>query len=49
MGRQRQVDLSKFKASLVFTLSSKTARATLRDPVSKPNKLKNEKLWMLSP
>ena len=33
-GRQRQVDLSEFEASLVYRVSSKTARATQRNPVS---------------
>jgi hypothetical protein len=34
LGRQRQVDLCGFKASLVYRASSRTARATERNPVS---------------
>jgi hypothetical protein len=34
-GRGRQ--LSEFEASLVYRVSSRTARATQRNPVSKPN------------
>ena len=34
-GRQRQVDLCEFKDSLVYILSSRTASARERDPVSK--------------
>jgi hypothetical protein len=34
LGRQRQVDLYEFKASLVCRLSSRSARATQRNPVS---------------
>jgi hypothetical protein len=41
-GRGRQ--LSEFKTSLVYRVSSKTARATQRNPVSKKKKKrKNEK------
>ena len=32
LGRQRQVDLSEFEASLVYKVSSRTARATERSP-----------------
>jgi hypothetical protein len=39
LGRQRQV-ISEFEASLVYRVSSRTARATQRNPVSK-NKQKN--------
>jgi hypothetical protein len=35
-GRDRQI--SEFKASLVYTVSSRTARATQRNPVLKKNK-----------
>ena len=35
LGRQRQEDLCKFEATLVFTASSRLARATQRNPVSK--------------
>jgi hypothetical protein len=31
--RQKQMDLCKFEASLVYRVSSRTARATQRDPV----------------
>ena len=33
--RQRQVDLCEFEASLVYRVSSRTARATQRNPVKK--------------
>ena len=39
--RQRQADLCEFKASLVYRESSRTARATQRNPVSQ-NKTKKE-------
>jgi hypothetical protein len=35
-GRGRQI--SEFQASLIYKVSSRTARATQRDPVSKQNK-----------
>jgi hypothetical protein len=35
--------ISEFKASLVYKVSSRTARATQRNPVSKKNKRKKEK------
>jgi hypothetical protein len=38
--RGRQI--SEFKASLVYRVSSKTAKATQRNPVSKQNKKKNK-------
>jgi hypothetical protein len=38
--RQRQADLCAFKASLVYRVSSRTARATQRNPVSKRKKKK---------
>ena len=34
LGRQRQVDLCEFEASLVYRVSSRTARATKMSPVS---------------
>ena len=34
VGRQRQTDLCEFEASLVNRASSRTARATQRNPVS---------------
>ena len=33
---QRQADLCEFEASLVYKASSRTARATQRNPVSNP-------------
>jgi hypothetical protein len=42
-GRQRQA-VSEFEASLVYSVSSRTARATQRNPVSKnQNKTKQKK------
>jgi hypothetical protein len=43
--RQRQVDLCEFKTSLVYRASSRTARVTQRNPVSK-NKNPNLKLQL---
>jgi hypothetical protein len=40
-GRGRQI--SEFKASLVYRVSSRTARATQRNPVSENQKPKNQK------
>jgi hypothetical protein len=40
-GRGRQI--SEFEASLVYKVSSRTARATQRNPVSKKKKKKNPK------
>jgi hypothetical protein len=40
-GRGRQ--MSEFKASLVYKVSSRTARATQRNPVSKKPKNQNKK------
>ena len=38
-GKQKQVDLSEFKASLVYKASSRTARTvTQRNPVSEKTK-----------
>jgi hypothetical protein len=43
LGRQRQVDLSEFEASLVCSMSSRTARAIQRNPVLKnKNKTKQK-------
>jgi hypothetical protein len=39
--RDRQI--SEFEASLVYRVSSRTARATQRNPVSKKQKTKNKK------
>jgi hypothetical protein len=41
--RQRQVDLCEFKAGLVYRISSRTARDTQKDPVSKKKKKEKEK------
>jgi hypothetical protein len=41
-GRGRRV--SEFEASLVYKVSSRTARATQRNPVSKKQKTKNKKI-----
>jgi hypothetical protein len=41
-GRGRQI--SEFKASLVYKVSSRTARATQRNPVSKNQEKKNRPL-----
>lgn len=40
-GRQRQADLCGFKGSLVYTASSRIARATNRNPVSEKKRTKN--------
>jgi hypothetical protein len=40
--RQKQADLCKFETSLIYKESSRTARATQRNPVSKQNKNKNK-------
>ena len=50
LGRQRQADLCKFKASLVYRVSPRTAKAiTQRNPISKnkteQNKRKQNKGW----
>jgi hypothetical protein len=42
LGRQRQVELCEFKASLVYRVSSRTAKATQRNPFLK-NKTKQQK------
>jgi hypothetical protein len=41
LGRQRQ-GISEFEASLVYKVSSRTARAIRRNPVSKTNKQTNK-------
>ena len=41
LGRQKQVDLCEFEASLAYRVSSRTVRDTQRNPVSKN---KNEKI-----
>jgi hypothetical protein len=40
IGRQRQADICEFEASLVYRASSRTAKATQRNPVSKKKKSK---------
>ena len=42
-GRQRQVDFHEFKASLIYKLSSRRARAIQRNPVSKNNQSNKQK------
>jgi hypothetical protein len=42
LGKQRQINLCEFKASLVYRVNSKTAKATQRNSVSK-NKTKQNK------
>ena len=42
-GRQRQVDLHEFEASLVYRVSSRRARATQRNTVLKKQKPKTNK------
>jgi hypothetical protein len=42
-GRGRQI--SEFEASLVYKVSSRTARATQRNPVSKNQKKKKKVRW----
>ena len=44
LGRQKQEDLCEFKISLVYKVSSRTARVvTQRNPVSKKKKKRKEK------
>jgi hypothetical protein len=45
-GRQRQVDLCEFEASLVYKGSSRTVRATQRNPVSKGKQKQKQKKKM---
>ena len=40
LGRQRQADLCEFKDSLVYRVSSRTAKDTQRNPVSKNQNIK---------
>ena len=44
-GRNRQI--SEFEASLVYRVSSRTARATLRNPILKKTNNKKEKYRLL--
>ena len=43
LGRQKQVDLSEFKARLFYKMSSRISKATKRNPVSENQKRKKEK------
>jgi len=46
LGRQRQVNLCEFKASLIYRMNSRAARATQRNAVSKKqNKTKKKGLY----
>lgn len=45
LGSQGQEELYKFKASLVYIVSSRTAKATRRNPVSKNHKKKKKRAW----
>jgi hypothetical protein len=47
LGRQRQA-ISEFEASLVYRVSSRTARAIQRNPVSKKPKKKKKKGGLLN-
>ena len=50
LGRQRLTDLCEFKVSMVYRVSSRTAKDTQRNPVSKSQKLKiNEIEFKLKP
>jgi hypothetical protein len=42
--RQRQEDLSEFKASLIYRASSRIARATQRNPLRKKKQGEEEKV-----
>ena len=44
LGRQRQVNLCEFEASLVYRASSRASRATQRNPVSKQQEKSNDQL-----
>jgi hypothetical protein len=44
LGRQRQVDSSEYKATMVYRVSSRTARATQRNPVCQQSLEKTEKV-----
>jgi hypothetical protein len=46
-GRGRQI--SEFEASLVYTVSSKKARVTQRNPVSENKKQKQTKIYKILP
>ena len=50
LGRQRQADLSEFKASLFYRVSSRTARDTQRNSVSeKQNQTKQQQKNPITP
>jgi hypothetical protein len=44
---EAKADLCEFEASLVYRVSSKTARGTQRNPVSKPTKQNKSKSFIL--
>jgi hypothetical protein len=48
-GRQRQVNLCKFEASLVDKASSRTARVTQKPLKNKTNKTKQMACWLWTP
>jgi hypothetical protein len=45
--RQRQADLYEFKASLVYRVSSRTARTSQRNPVSEKKKKKKCRSYVI--
>jgi hypothetical protein len=47
LGRQKQVDFCDFQGSLVYGVNSRTARATLRNPILK-NKQTNKQTSKIS-
>jgi hypothetical protein len=50
LGKQRQEDLCEFQASLVYRVSSRIARSTQRNPVSRnkqTNKQANSVIWSI--
>jgi hypothetical protein len=49
LGKQGQVDRYEFKAGLIYRASSRTARATQRNPVSKKKKEKKKDNHLPSP
>jgi hypothetical protein len=48
LGKQRQVDLCEFKASVIYRVSSRTARDKQRNPISKKKKKINKIKWRVS-
>jgi hypothetical protein len=43
-GRQKQVELYKFEASVIYRAGSRTARATQKNPASKTNNKQKQKV-----